>query len=91
MTLSNGYYYYLEGTANCKGINLYRSPSMVDRAEPKVIWTAPGSGWNSQEVWAPAMYYVGGKWYVYYTAADTEHRHYIGALECSTQDPWTGS
>jgi GH43 family beta-xylosidase len=95
MAYDNGNYYYLEGIAGSLGIIMYKSPSMVDRGESKVIFRIPNSGWNSGELWAPAMYKVSGKWYIYYTAGDAadgySKRHYLGVMECDSPDPWTGN
>jgi GH43 family beta-xylosidase len=32
------------------------------------VWTAPDTGWNHANVWAPELHRIDGRWYIYYTA-----------------------
>lgn len=32
------------------------------------VWTAPDTGWNRGNVWAPELHFIDGRWYIYYAA-----------------------
>ena len=50
------------------GIGVSKSCKMTQQGEKKVIWTAPSSGWNKMNIWAPEIHIIKGHWYVYYAA-----------------------
>jgi len=62
-----GAYYSVE--AGDRGIDVYRSAELTGwRRNGARIWTAPATGWNSTNVWAPELHFLDGRWYVYYAA-----------------------
>jgi GH43 family beta-xylosidase len=76
-----------------RAITLTRSPflSTLGAGETRVIHRAPPSGPRSQNLWAPELHRLRGKWYVYYAADDGRNEnHRIYALECADADPFTG-
>lgn len=84
-----GWYYLAESRDN--GIYVYRSATLTD---PKVngvrVWTAPDTGWNRTNIWAPELHYVDGQWYIYYAAGRagppfTSQR--AGVLQATSDDP----
>ena len=56
------------------------------------LWHKHESGVQSEHVWAPELYYLDGKWYIYYSASDKDDiwalRPYV--LMCEDEDPITG-
>src|SRR5205085_7825050 len=54
------------------------------------VWTAPASGWNQTNIWAPELHFIDGRWYIYYAAGSsgppfiTQH---AGVLQSVTDDP----
>lgn len=50
------------------GIVVSRSKVMTKPGEKKRIWSAPPSGWNRSNIWAPEIHFIDGHWYVYYAA-----------------------
>jgi GH43 family beta-xylosidase len=83
-------FYYLTGTFDARTLRVYKSPTLSnwEFAEKTVVWTAPDSGPQSRQVWAPELHRVGDRWFVYYTASDgidAHHRHYV--LESLGSDP----
>jgi GH43 family beta-xylosidase len=84
----DGFYYYTNTTGN--NITLWKTKSIADlkTAEKKVIFTPPATGPYSQELWAPEIHFLLGKWYIYF-AADSgnniNHRLYV--LQNSSGDP----
>jgi len=72
-------------------IKISRAIRLQDIAsEPATtIWTPPDGQPYSQNVWAPELHFLQGKWYVYFAADDGDnanHRMYV--LESSTDDPF---
>ena len=35
------------------------------------VWTAPASGWNQTNIWAPELHYIDGRWYIYYAGGSS--------------------
>ncbi|TDH19752.1 glycosyl hydrolase family 43 [Segetibacter sp. 3557_3] len=87
-------FYYYTNTLGDK-IQLWRTKSMsqLGKATVTTIWTKPGTGANSQNVWAPELWFLDSKWYAYYTAGSStdlsSQRMFV--LENSSADPLTGT
>jgi GH43 family beta-xylosidase len=82
-------FYYLTGTFDARTLRVWKSPTMtgLDSGEKRIVWTAPPTGPQSAQVWAPELYRINGRWYLYYTASDgvdAHHRHYV--LESAGDD-----
>lgn len=98
---NTGYYYFTAsypayGSVD-KGydrIILRRSQTVAGlaNAEEKTIWKAHSSGIMAKHIWAPEMHYIGGKWYIFYAAGNSDNiwaiRPYV--LRCDG-DPYTGN
>jgi len=88
----DGTYYYMQ--TNGTSINLWSTKSMskLAAATPKTVYTpSPGTA-NSSNVWAPEMFFIDGKWYIYYTAGDgNDINQRTWVLENSSADPMTGT
>lgn len=91
---SGGNYYYVESRDN--GIYVYRSTELTaPKRNPVKVWSAPASGWNETNIWAPELHQIGNRWYIYYAggrrqpngsdAPFTSQR--AGVLESNTDDP----
>lgn len=86
--LHDGWYYFTATGGDGISVRRARTLTGLREAEPVQVWTAPESGPQSRQIWAPELHYLQGRWYLYYTASDGEdrnHRHYV--LEAVTQDP----
>jgi GH43 family beta-xylosidase len=64
-------------------------------AAPEVtVWTPPPAGPNARDIWAPELHQIGGKWFIYYAAADSAHpdnlHRGIFVLENDGPDPTVG-
>jgi GH43 family beta-xylosidase len=58
-------YYLAESSDN--GIWVYKSSSLTSLKQNGVkIWSAPTTGWNRTNIWAPELHLIDGTWYVYY-------------------------
>jgi GH43 family beta-xylosidase len=88
-------YYYTHTLGN--RIALWKTTKVTDlrNVTPQTVWTAPASGANSRNVWAPELHYINNKWYLYYTAGSSSdlstQRTFV--LENASSDPlsstWT--
>ncbi|PPA69624.1 family 43 glycosylhydrolase [Jeotgalibacillus proteolyticus] len=89
MVKHDDYYVYTHTTGGNVTIWKTDSPTSLTEAESKVIWTPQSGTPNSQNIWAPEIHFLDGKWYVYYAAngPGTGHRMYV--LESETEDPFS--
>ena len=59
-------------------------------AEEKAIWYAHESGNMARHIWAPELHIIGGKWYIFFAAGDSDNvwniRPYV--LRCNGTDPY---
>lgn len=58
-------------------------------AEEKSIWVAHEKGNMAKHIWAPEIHFIGGKWYIFFAAGDSDNiwniRPYV--LQCKGSDP----
>ena len=84
----DGRYYYCCATGS--GIAVSASSDLHRISRPRVVWTAPGKGWNRSCIWAPELHPYGGRWYIYYAAGESGppfiHQR-TGVLESVDDDP----
>jgi GH43 family beta-xylosidase len=89
MIFHGGFYYYSE-SRDRRQIFIRRSRSIAGIGQdPGVsVWTAPSRGLNSDNVWAPELHLIDGKWFIYYAADDgrNENRR-MWVLESHGSDP----
>ncbi len=84
--------YYLVATTG-RDITLRRSWTLsgLGAGERKVVWRPPAAGPLSQNLWAPELHRLQGKWYVYLAADDgVNARHRMYVLENPAADPFEG-
>lgn len=84
---SGGYYYLL--TTEWTDIQISRSTTVegLKTATSKVIYSDTTSS-RCCNVWAPEVHYLGGRWYVYFTAGngdnlDGQRLHVLAGMSCS--------
>ena len=89
----DNFYYYTHTMGNRIALWKTQKMSELKNAPVQTIWSAPSSGGNSKNIWAPEVHYINNKWYAYYTAgasADlSTQRTFV--LENSSSDPLTGT
>lgn len=64
-----------------------------EEAESKSVWKAPATGEMSQDIWAPELHFLEGRWYIYVAADDgANENHRMFVLEGGTNplDPMDG-
>ena len=91
---SGSNYYMVESSNN--SIVVYKSSSLTDPKQNRVtVWTAPASGWNETNIWAPELHHINNRWYIYYAGgrrnANGQDAPFIsqraGVLESTADDP----
>lgn len=95
----NGKYYFTASYPAYDRIILRRATHLDDlqTAPEKTIWTKHASGPMSRYIWAPELHCIGGRWYIYFAAAEQDfspdqlptHRIYV--LENVSKDPMEGN
>jgi GH43 family beta-xylosidase len=89
MIFHGGSYYYSEAR-NKRQIFIRRARTIAGIGlDPGVcIWTAPLRGRNSDNVWAPELHLIDGRWFVYFAADDGRNEnHRMWILESEGADP----
>lgn len=89
---SDGYYYGLHTVMDngeyIPKIIMYKSKKISDiftKGTSKTVWTAPLSGWNSKDIWAPELHKINGVWYIYYSGGGKS-----GVLKNTSTNPMDG-
>ncbi len=94
VTLVNGNYYYARSDGGALYVGASTSLQNIAKAPAtRVFNAAPGTGY-AQDLWAPELHFLDGKWYIYFaadaggsdfTAANATHRMYV--LQSLTSNP----
>ncbi|HEX9940362.1 MAG TPA: glycoside hydrolase family 43 protein [Longimicrobium sp.] len=84
-----GFYYLVQSRDN--GIWVSKSSTLTGVTQNQVrVWSAPATGWNRTNVWAPELHPIDGRWYIYY-AAGSDGPPFVsqrsGVLESAGSDP----
>lgn len=90
----DGFYYYTNTQGN--KISLWKTAKMskLGNTSPVTVFSAPVSGANSANVWAPELHFINNKWYLYYTAgsnAADQSTQRTFVLENANADPTQGT
>jgi GH43 family beta-xylosidase len=90
----DGYYYYMH-TLNDR-LAIWKTAKMSDlRTAPSVtVWTPKAGSAASGNLWAPELYFLDGKWYIYYSAGPVANQFGVQrtwVLENANPDPTQGS
>ncbi len=89
MIFHGGYYFYCE-SRNKRHIYVRRSRTIAGIGlDPGVrVWTAPETGLNSDNLWAPELHLIDGRWFIYYAADDGKNEnHRMWVIEAEGTDP----
>lgn len=71
-----------------RAIAIYPGKRLTALGEKHVVWKAPGKGPFSQEIWAPELHFLDGRWHIYFAASDGENKNHLSyALVSKTEDP----
>lgn len=92
-----GYYYFL-ASCQCNQLTIYRAKHVGDilkEGESRVVYECGGDKVYGP-MWAPEMYKIGNKWYIYTSCREEWHenlfaiRKQILILQSKTEDPFDG-
>src|SRR2546423_6239316 len=89
MIFHGGFYYYSEARDK-RHIWIRRSLTIggIGQDQGVCVWSAPARGLNSNNVWAPELHLIDGKWFIYYAADDGDNdNHRMWVLESEGSDP----
>ena len=70
----HGGFYYASESRHGRQIWIRRSRTISGISEDQgiCVWTAPGQGANSDNIWSPELHLIDGRWFIYYAADDGE-------------------
>jgi GH43 family beta-xylosidase len=89
MIFHGGFYYYCE-SRDKRSIWLRRARTIhgIGQDPGVCVWNAPARGGNTNNVWAPELHLLDGRWFIYYAADDGNNRnHRMWVLEAEGSDP----
>lgn len=88
----DGFYYYTHTRGNQLEIWKTTSIAGLKNAERTTVWTPPDSTPYSQQIWAPELHYIKGKWYMYFAADDgNNNNHRLYVIENASPNPLQGT
>jgi GH43 family beta-xylosidase len=89
MIFHGGYYYYSEARDHRHlFIRRARTIQGIGQDLGVRVWTAPVFGPNSNNLWAPELHLIDGRWFIYYAADNGDNRtHGMWVLESEGPDP----
>jgi GH43 family beta-xylosidase len=71
------------------GVAVWQSDRLTSLGRRKVVWHAPETGPCSQQVWAPELHHLDGRWHIYFAASDGRNENHLAyVLVADTDDPW---
>lgn len=84
----DGYYIFVSSSNDDSNTNIFvsKSKSLIEQGEKIAVFDSKG---KQKRIFAPEIFFINGKWYIYY-CADFEcenWRHMAGCLESVTDDP----
>ena len=94
----DGFYYFTASYPAYQNVDsgydriiLRRSKTVINLrdVEEKAIWLAHREGSMAKHIWAPEIHFIGGNWYIFFAAGDSDNiwniRPYV--LMCKGSDP----
>ncbi len=89
----NGMYYLVRSSGNSVWIDRASSLDKIHNSTPESdsiqVWAPPTGTSYSQQIWAPELHFLAGKWYIYVAASDGNNStHRMQVLERDAADPF---
>ena len=80
--------YYQAVTVGDRRIDVFRSDGLTDRGVGRTVYRAPEDGPYRDDLWAPELHFLDGRWLIYTCADDGDNaNHRTIVLEAETEDP----
>ena len=71
-----------------RAIAIHTSSNVTSMGQKHIVWHAPEHGPTSQQVWAPELHFLDGRWYIYFAASDGKNENHLAwVLQSVTNDP----
>lgn len=71
-----------------RAIAIHPSERLTSLGRKHIVWRAPERGPVSQEVWAPELHFLDGKWHIYFAASDGKNENHLAyVLVSDDADP----
>lgn len=71
-----------------RAISIQTSKRLTSLGQKHLVWQAPDSGPFSDEIWAPELHFLQGRWIIYFAASDGNNENHLAyALQSKTDDP----
>ena len=69
-----GQYYFTGSVPEYDRLVVRGAPTIagLSTAEESVVWRRPASGRMGGHIWAPELHRIGGRWYIYFAAGDSD-------------------
>jgi GH43 family beta-xylosidase len=88
VTRWNNQYVYVRSDGGAVWVSKSNTLQGIGQGAQVKVWDPPPGLPYSENVWAPELHYLDGKWYIYVAADDGDNRnHRMYVLEGNTQDP----
>ncbi len=84
-------YYYVKSQDRRIWVASANRLTDVITAPPRDVWTAPDTGWNRTNIWAPELHFIDGRWYIYYAGGRSGPpftSQHAGVLQSAGDDPF---
>jgi GH43 family beta-xylosidase len=84
-------YYYVKSQDRRIWVASAKHLADVITAPARAVWTAPDTGWNRTNIWAPELHYIDGRWYIYYAGGRSGPpftSQHAGVLQSAGGDPF---
>ncbi|ACB74651.1 Alpha-N-arabinofuranosidase [Opitutus terrae PB90-1] len=91
---TDGFYYFIATVPDYDRLELRRASTVAGLAttEPKTIWRKHAAGPLSENIWAPEIHFIDGRWFIYVAAGEVGVRGSIRmyVLENASANPLEG-
>jgi GH43 family beta-xylosidase len=88
MLRHNGRYYFSESRDRSIFIRSSERACFIMQDSGRLVWRAPQTGFNSDDIWAPELHHIGNRWYIYFAADDGKNEHHrMWVLSSTADDP----
>lgn len=89
-----GVFFYMATLGDRLAIRRTHDLAKLADAEERVVWRPSPGRANGRSIWAPELHRIDGRWYIYYTAAHSDHdddaHRGVFVLENAAADPLKG-
>ncbi|MCA8952194.1 MAG: sulfatase-like hydrolase/transferase, partial [Planctomycetes bacterium] len=74
-----------------RAIAIHTSDRLTSLGDKHIVWTAPPTGPCSQQVWAPELHFLDGRFHIFFAASDGRNENHLAWVAVSEGDDPLGS